>query len=454
MKLRPWALPVLSFVVLLGLVGGNGYRVMRRARAIHDEMLAAHESYRRTDALLKQLTKKMYVGELVLRDYLLDSAPDDATIYQQQMTDLLDSMRQDLRGLEPELDEREAVELEQLKVEVETYWHSLSPVFHWTRREKIELGQQFLSQDVVPRRSKVVSLADRLTNLNEEDLSKDQWRLEATQNSFQRFLGGGLLLTMILGVVVATLGVQGFVSLDARKEVHRRQLERAESALRQLSRRLVGAQEAERKFISRELHDAVGQTLTAVGLELGSLESVRGTPSEFTSRVSEIKRLNNESLSVIRDLAMGLRPSMLDDIGLRPALEWHGRQISRSSSVAVSFEFFGDTNDLPELQRTCVYRAVQEALTNCVRHAHARLIRVIVDTKPGCLVAIVEDDGVGFDAVDSQRTGIGLLGIQERVAELGGSAHIVTGEGKGTKLILQVPIPLGAAGEEDKNTRR
>src|SRR5262249_42833934 len=168
----------------------------------------------------------------------------------------------------------------------------LSPIFHWTPKEKTELGQHFLRHDVVPRRSKVISLADRLTNLNEEDLKKDQRRLEATQNSFQRFLGGGLLLTTILGVVVAAVGIQGFVSIDARKEVHRRQLERAESALRQLSRRLVGAQEAERKFISRELHDAVGQALTAVGLELGSLESVRGSPAEFTERVSEIKRLN------------------------------------------------------------------------------------------------------------------------------------------------------------------
>jgi signal transduction histidine kinase len=441
MKLRPWALPVLSFVVLLGLVGGNGYRLMRRARGIHDEMIEAHQSYLRADALLKRLTKEMYGGELVVRDYLLDTMPDNALMYQQQMGVVLDSMRRDLHGLEPELDEGETVELEQLKVEVETYWRSLSPIFHWTPEEKVKLGQQFLRHDVVPRRSRVVSLADRLTKLNEDDLNKDQRRLEVSQNSFQRFLRVGLALTMILGVVVALVGIQGFVSMDARKEMHRHQLERAESALRQLSRRAVGAQEAERKFISRELHDAVGQTLTAVGLELASLESLRGRTEEFGERVNEIKRLNNESLSVIRDLAMGLRPSMLDDIGLRPALEWQGRQITRNSSIPVSVQFSGDTDELPELQRTCVYRAVQEALTNCVRHAHARNIRVAVDVKPGSLVTTVEDDGLGFDPAEGQRTGIGLLGIRERVEELGGRVRIVTGQGKGTKLILQVPIP-------------
>jgi signal transduction histidine kinase len=445
MKLRPWALPVLSFVLLLSLVGGSGYWVMRRAKAIHDEMLGAHQSYLRADALLKRLTKETYVFELVVRDYLLDTLPENTAMYQQQMGVLLDSMRRDLHGLEPELDQGEMVELERLKMEVETYWQSVAPIFHWTKEEKARLGQAFLRHDVMPRRSKVVSLADRLTDLNEEDLKKDQQRLEASQNAFQRFLGGGLLLTMVLGITVATLGTQGFVSMDSRKEMHRRQMERAEYALRQLSRRLVGAQEAERKFISRELHDAVGQTLTAVGLELGSLESIPNVPPEFTQRVSEIKHLNSESLGVIRDLAMGLRPSMLDDIGLRAALEWQGRQISRSSSIPVSVEFVGDTIDLPELQRTCVYRAVQEALTNCIRHARARSIQVVVETKPGCLIATIEDDGIGFDTTAGQRTGIGLLGIQERVAELGGSVHIDTGEGKGTKLILRIPIPHGAA---------
>jgi signal transduction histidine kinase len=445
MKLRPWALPVLSFVVLLGLIGANGYWVMRRARTIHDEMIAAHRSYLRADALLKRLTKEMYEGELMVRDYLLDTSPDNSLSYQQQMSALVDSMRHDLHGLEPELDEREKLELDHLKAEVEGYWQSLSPIFQWTLPEKARLGQQFLRHDVAPSRSKVISLADRLTNLNEEDLNKDQQRLEASQNSFQRFLAGGLLLTMILGIIVAMLGTQGFVSMDRRKEIHRLQLERAESALRQLSRRLVGAQEAERKFISRELHDAVGQTLTAVGLELGSLESVRDVPSEFAKRVSEAKRMNSESLSVIRDLAMGLRPSMLDDIGLRPALEWQGRQISRSASIPVSMDFSGETSELPELQRTCIYRAVQEALTNSVRHAHASSIRVKVDAKPGRLVATVEDDGDGFDNSEGGGKGIGLLGIQERVAELGGSVRIVTGPGKGTKLILQIPIPGEAA---------
>ena len=444
MKLRPRALPFLSFVALLGLVAGNGFWVMRRARSIQEEMLEAHQSYLRADALLKGLAKDMYVGELLVRDYLLDASADGARTYQQQMAALLESERHDLRGLEPELDQGEIVELERLNAEVESYWQSLSQIFQWTREEKAKRGQQFLRHDVVPQWSKVVYLADRLTKLNEEDLKKDQRRLEASQNSFERFLQLGLLLSMILGVVVALAGTQGFVAMDRRKEMHQRQLERAQSALRQLSRRVVGAQEAERKFISRELHDAVGQTLTAVGMELTSLEALRGRSEEFTERVNEIKRLNNESLGVIRDLAMGLRPSMLDDIGLRPALEWQGRQISRSSSTPVSLEFSGETDGLPELQRTCVYRAVQEALTNCVRHAHARNIQVVVDVKPGQLMATVEDDGVGFDPAEGQRTGIGLLGIRERVEELGGRVSIVTGQGSGTKLILQVPIPQAA----------
>lgn len=444
MKARSWVLPVLSFAVLLSLVAGDGYWVMHRARAIHDEMIQAHQSYLRADGLLERLTRDSYLGELVARDYLLDPSGGDATPYEKQLKVLRDSMESDLQGLAPELDQAETVELNRLRVEVENYWQSLSPIFGWKGEQKRMLGQQILRQDVQPRWSKVVSLADKLMALNDEDLKKDQQRLEASQNSFQRFLEAGLVLTMFLGLIVAGTATQGFVRLDARKELHRMEMEQAQSSLRQLSRRLAGAQEAERKFISRELHDAVGQTLTAVGMELGALESVRGDGPGFSARVNEIKRLNGESLGAIRDLAMGLRPSMLDDIGLRPALEWQGRQISRSSSIPVSVEFSGETNDLPELQRTCVYRAAQEALANCVRHAHARAIRVVVHVSPESVEATVEDDGVGFHEVVGQRTGIGLLDIRERVEELGGRVSIISGQGKGTKVILQVPIPRGA----------
>jgi signal transduction histidine kinase len=445
MKVRSWVLPVLSFAVLLGLVAGNGFWVMSRARAIHDEMIKAHQSYLRADTFLERLTRDSYLGELVARDYLLDASASGPAPYQERMNGLRDSMRRDLQGLAPELDQGETVELELLKVEVESYWQSLSPIFRWKGEEKRILGQQFLRQDVQPRWSRVLSLADKLTTLNDEDLKKDDQRLEASQNSFRRFLQGGLLLTMILGVAVAALATRGFVRQDERKEMHRLEMQQAEFALRQLSRRLVGAQEDERKFISRELHDAVGQTLTAVGMELAALESVRGDSQQYTARVTEIKRLNHESLGAIRDLAMGLRPSMLDDIGLRPALEWQGRKISRSSSIPVFVEFFGDANDLPESQRTCIYRAVQEALTNCVRHAHARTIRVVVHVSAGSLVATVEDDGVGFHEAKGQRPGIGLLGIRERLEELGGQVSIISGQRTGTKLILQVPIPLEKA---------
>src|SRR5215471_1745464 len=185
MKLRPWVLPVLSFVLLLSMVAGNGFWVMSRARTIHDEMIEAHQTYVRADRLLKELAKDMYLGELEVRDYLLDSSPESGPMYRQQLSVLLESMRHDLHGLEPELDAGETIELERLKTEVETYWQSLSPIFHWTPEEKAKLGQQFLRRDVVPRRSSVVSLADRLTKLNEEDLNKDRQRLESIQNSFQ-----------------------------------------------------------------------------------------------------------------------------------------------------------------------------------------------------------------------------------------------------------------------------
>jgi len=434
-----WLL-ALSFAALLALIAIHGYTAMDRARAIHDEMVDVHESYLRTDTFLRGIPDNMYLGGLMVRDYLLDPSSNGSSQHQQQLQAIRSSVEEQLRKLEPEVGEQATPSLKRLRSEVKNYWDSLEPIFQWTPEQKKAFGAGFLLHDVLPRWSAVVSLAQEITMLNEADLRQDQRRLEASQDKFQHFLRRMLALALSIGLLVAVLAIHRFVTLENRTRQHQREIERAERELRRFSRRVVQVQEDERKFISRELHDSIGQTMTAVVLELASL-GTQPSGDDYQGRVQEIKRLNEDMLKSVRALAMGLRPSMLDDMGLGPALEWQGRQFSRRLGVPVTIDLAGAFDDLPDAHRTCIFRIVQEALTNCAKHARAKKIRVQVQYSAEAVRVSIEDDGLGFDAHTTSVNGIGLLVMQERAQELGGLFSITSEKQRGTKVELEVPVP-------------
>jgi len=199
------------------------------------------------------------------------------------------------------------------------------------------------------------------------------------------------------------------------------------------------AQEEERKQISRELHDSVGQLLTANGLQLRALKASRILPEGMRSDLEDVCRLNAEALRQVRDLAMGLRPALLDDVSLISALEWQARQFSRQTGLSTVVEASGDTLELSEDNRVCIYRCVQEALTNCAKHAQAKNVRIGVSVSSTTANLIIEDDGVGLDAKANSK-GLGLLGMRERLAEVRGSLSIARRIQGGTALTLQIPV--------------
>jgi signal transduction histidine kinase len=203
-----------------------------------------------------------------------------------------------------------------------------------------------------------------------------------------------------------------------------------------LSQQLVAAQEEERKKLTRELHDHVGQMLTALRMELGRAQRVDPQANQV---LAECKQLVDTILRSVRDLVMGLRPSMLDDFGLQPALEWHVRDFRRRANMRVELRISGDVAALPDQHRTCVYRIVQEALTNCARHAQAKRADISLRYEPGRIELVVTDDGIGLDPAKSR--GMGLLGIEERVRELRGTFEVRTPQQGGTQLSIVLPVP-------------
>jgi signal transduction histidine kinase len=176
-------------------------------------------------------------------------------------------------------------------------------------------------------------------------------------------------------------------------------------------------------------------------MELGRIDRVRGpVDAEIRAAVAECRQLVDNVVRTVRDLSLGLRPSMLDDFGLQPALEWHIRDLSRRFGLTVDLTTDGDLETLPEPHRTCIYRIVQEALTNIVRHARATRVQVQLERRGDALEASVSDDGMGFEQVP-RPAGLGLRGIEERVRDLKGSVTLTTAPRGGTTIRVVLPLP-------------
>jgi signal transduction histidine kinase len=184
--------------------------------------------------------------------------------------------------------------------------------------------------------------------------------------------------------------------------------------------------------------------MTALGILLGSIEDLKSNDEEvFRRRLEDLKRLNADAMRNIRDLAMGLRPSMLDDIGLEAALQWQGREFSRNTGVPCEVKVERNIDILTDAHRTCVYRVVQEALTNCARHARAKNVVVSISADESYLSLIVRDDGVGFDSAKAGPGGLGLLGMRERVQTLDGKVEVFSSR-SGTTIRVHIPIGVPA----------
>jgi len=433
----------IGFSILIVLIAFLGFGAIHRADAIYRDMHAAQDAYVQTETFRRGIATDVYLADILLRDYLLDPSPQNAPHHRQQLLVIRESLQQRLDELSKLVPENANSELSRLQNEVEAYWDSLDPIFDWTPKEKSERSWVFLARKVLPRREAVVSLAREMAKMNAANLDRERQRLQNSQDVLHQFLLQMMTVALILGTFVALLTTYRVLVLERRHDAQRKQIEETQNNLRRLSHRLVQAQERERTALSRELHDEVGQKMTALGMELRNLEKLRDSnPGAFEKRMEEVKRLNIDAMRAIRDLAMGLRPSMLDDLGLEAALEWQGREFSRHTGVPAVVQVNSALDELPESQRTCIYRVVQEALTNCARHAKARNVVVSVSKERNGIVVLVQDDGIGFSP--SLRGGLGLLGIQERVQALDGKLDIASAVGKGTTVKVEIPAAVAA----------
>lgn len=211
----------------------------------------------------------------------------------------------------------------------------------------------------------------------------------------------------------------------------------------QLLEQVIGAQEDERKRIARELHDETGQALTSVAVMLKSLDSAR-LSDDVRARVADIQAVAASAVRAVHNLAFELRPSVLDDAGLAPAIEHYAREFAERHRLAVDVQVIGIHGRLPAPIETALYRITQEALTNIARHAQATNASLLLERRNGSVLLLVEDDGRGFARqphMSGAREHLGIHGMEERATLVGGKLTIETEEGAGTSVYVEVPVP-------------
>jgi two-component system sensor histidine kinase UhpB len=217
---------------------------------------------------------------------------------------------------------------------------------------------------------------------------------------------------------------------------------RATEQLHRLSQRILEAQEDERQRVARELHDESAQSLTSMLVRLRMLER-SDDPGEARQHVQALREQTARALEEIRRIALELRPKILEDLGLGEALAWRTDEMNASGALRTTLEIVGMDRRLPKDLELALYRVAQEALTNVARHADARTARLRLEQNAGAVRLTVEDDGAGFDvhAPVAHPSGLGLSGMRERMALVGGTLTIGSAPGRGTRVIAAARVP-------------
>lgn len=424
----------------MALAGIDALRVLGHFRRSDQQI---RQRYLAENHVLNDIRSDVYVSGTYVRDYLLEPEPQRADVYRANLQQVRRHMEAALDSYGSQVGPEGVQHYTALRTELADYWEILAPIFRWDAAERRRSGYSFLRDEVFPRRQNMLALAGRIDDLNEQQLDAGNRQVVSLLVDFQTRLLLTLMAALALGLGLALFTMRRILSLEAQARLQYGEVAEARTQLKELSARLVQAQEEERRSLSRELHDEVGQALSAVLIELRNLSTGLTVRSEEQSRrhVETIKSLVENTVGVVRNMALLLRPSMLDDLGLIPALKWQARESSKSTSMDVTVTAELDSDELPDEYKTCIYRVVQEALHNCARHSHAASVRIRVEQEPGRLLLNIQDDGRGFDVLHTK--GLGLLGIQERVTRLGGTCQIHSRPGSGTRLSVELPFAAG-----------
>ncbi len=425
-----WLILSLGFGGLLLAIVAAGAGTLTALQRVRGSEAQLRKAFLDRIATLDQIRGQIYLSGTYARDLLLSPDAKAAGAQAANLAALERENRAALDGFARRLEAEERAPFLTMRNEIESYWRVLDATTGWTAGQRRRERSEFFYNELAPRRTAMLQIADRVASVNEQGLARSEARLAASADSLRTFLLLTFGATLAGGLLLALLTTGFTLRLE-------RELDSRRADLQELSTRLLRAQESERRALARELHDEVGQSLSAILMEAENVGDAEDSGA-LRGHLDSIAGLAGRTIVQVRDLALLLRPSMLDDLGLAPALNWHARETSKRTGLNVEVSADETIDGLPEEHRTCVYRVVQEAVNNAVRHASARAVEVAVH-KDGRRVSVsVRDDGAGFDTRFLR--GLGILGMEERVRRLGGTLKITSKPGRGT--LVQAALPV------------
>jgi signal transduction histidine kinase len=393
---------------------------------------------------LEQVRTGLYEAGNIMRDYvLIESDPHGQEMLRSELQSIQNETTAALKACIQSLPTGKRGPFQHLAVELDNYWSTIGPIFALDAREKKELGNSVLHSDVLSQHAKILAIAKEVSALNDDELQEAERRIAEVFAQFRHRLLMVATIAFSFGLILTAITIMYAGRLEKSIEEKYEESMQAQRELKQLSKRLVEAEERERRSISRELHDEVGQSLSALLIDVENLTEMSGEEGAFRQGLQKIKTLAENCVNEVRNMALLLRPSMLDDLGLVAALDWQAREVSKRTGMLVDTVDENVSDNLPEEHKTCVYRIVQEALNNCSKHAYAKNVRVVVRQEPNHLRVSIEDDGKGFEA--SRVRGLGLVGMNERVSQLGGVFEVESDPARGTHLRVDLPLPNASA---------
>ena len=430
---------LISFTWLLALLIGAGVDALFSLRYLDRASQELSKRFTDHNRALGTIVVSVRVYDDQIERFLLQ---DQLQTPGPEATDVANKMaavRVALLSFPVDRDPDEQVLLAAMQQQLQEEETSCATALAWRSDLRRQRAYQFIGQQLIPWRTRIFELSSQVSSLNEHKLALENLAVAARFQTLESRLIWLVALGLIAGILMSLICGWYILRLERQARQRYQALARSRLELEGLSARLVEAQEEERRSISRELHDEVGQSLGALLVEVGQLSKLVAPDDSITqAQIAHIKSVAETAVKSIRDIALLLRPPMLDDLGLIPALEWQAREISRRSDMEVEVHSENVSEDLGDETKVTIYRLVQEALNNAATHASAKNAKVTVAQGSDKITIEVTDDGHGFNP--ERQRGMGILGMEERVRRLGGALTIESAPGKGATVKAELPL--------------
>jgi signal transduction histidine kinase len=434
---------LIGFAAIFGLWLSSAYVLGQRVIDADRRVAAITREFAAGEDVLSTLRERVLLSSVLLRDAALDTGRG-VTSHRDQLRQVHDDVARALDQYLPYVDSPlERDHWRRLRTELDEYWTSLSPLLAGEMTGSAALA--FVRGTIIPKRTLVLQASEQLRVLNQDALRQQQAAVSELHRAARERLWWTSGLAVAFGFAVALVATTYIGRLEFRiRQQHTQELQHKRE-LQRLSAELDEAQENERRTIARDLHDEIGQALMTIKLDLGVVDRSGQTSGAPAAALAEARSSTDQAIHTVRNLSHLLHPPMLDDFGLVATLQAYVRGFTERTGVQTELVLDRMEARVPPEIEVCAYRIVQEALTNVAKHADASSCRVYLQQLPYSLLLTIEDDGKGIVsaiAAETQvRSGVGLVGVRERVARVGGTINLESTPGSGTRLTAELPMP-------------